>query len=254
MDNQWLRLCSKSVFFTAAITVLAACGGATSQVPNVGMGQEAIPVDETTADASSLEAAGNETTVTTGTEITDAEKPDANADTTESTGPETQSNSDAFSPDQELLDAAGDVGCDAEAGLFNATMLELINASRSEVRMCGELLREAVSTVTWNDNLAAAAAMHGNDMATNNFFDHTGSDGLGVGERATTALYNWRAVGENIAAGQQDQAEVHQGWLDSEGHCKNIMNNLFTEVGAACITDPGSDFGTYWVVVFGDHK
>ena len=104
----------------------------------------------------------------------------------------------------------------------------------------------------WNNRLAQAAANHANDMVTHNFFSHDGSDGLGVSDRADAVAYNWRAIGENIAAGQRDIEEVHQGWLDSPGHCRNIMNSLYTEVGAACVTSNSADYGTYWVVVFGD--
>ena len=133
-------------------------------------------------------------------------------------------------------------------------MLELVNATRIEARMCGTLERAAVSTVQWNTSLAAAAQFHANDMTVNNFFSHTGSDGLGVVDRVEATGYVWRAVGENIAAGQLDVAAVHQGWVDSQGHCVNIMNSAFTEVGAACVSDPGTDFGNYWVVVFGDSQ
>ena len=73
-----------------------------------------------------------------------------------------------------------------------------------------------------------------------------------MSDRADSVAYNWRAIGENIAAGQLEIEEVHQGWLDSPGHCRNIMNPLFTEVGAACVTGVDTDYGTYWAVVFGD--
>ncbi len=159
-----------------------------------------------------------------------------------------------FVPDVALINGAAEVGCEAEAGLFNSTMLELINASRSEFRMCGARARDAAPVLAWNNLLAETARIHAVDMTTNNFFSHTGSDGLGVSDRATAAGFIWRAVGENIAAGQRDQAEVHQGWLDSEGHCVNIMNQEYTEVGAACVSDESTDFVDYWVVVFGDAR
>jgi len=156
--------------------------------------------------------------------------------------------------DAKVVASASDVGCEADAVLFKQTMVELINAARVDATMCGDLQLPSVNTVKWNDQLSAAAVAHAKDMVTHNFFNHTGSDGLGVSERVDTAGYQWRAVGENIAAGQLDMDEVHQSWLDSEGHCKNIMNDLFSEVGAACMEDPNTFFGSYWVVVFGDAK
>lgn len=153
-----------------------------------------------------------------------------------------------------LLTDAADVSCNSAPEVFSTTMLGLINASRVEARMCGADVRGAVATLAWNSELAAAAELHSNDMASNNFFSHIGSDGLEVPDRADGVGYVWRAIGENIAAGQLDQGEVHQGWIDSAGHCRNIMNEVFTEVGAACVSDPNSDFGNYWTVVFGDAR
>ncbi len=155
---------------------------------------------------------------------------------------------------QELLSNAANVGCEAAPEVFNATMLALVNESRSEARMCVDTSHDAVPALAWNDQLAQAAVAHSLDMASNNFFSHDGSDGLNVADRVDAANYPWRAVGENIAAGQLDNAEVHQGWIESPGHCRNIMNDIFSEVGAACVRDSATDFGTYWVVVFGDSR
>ena len=114
---------------------------------------------------------------------------------------------------QVLIDGASNVSCEAPVEIFRDTMLELVNATRIEARMCGTLERAAVSTVQWNTSLAAAAQFHANDMTVNNFFSHTGSNGLGAVDRVEATGYVWRAVGENIAAGQLDVAEViRDGW------------------------------------------
>jgi uncharacterized protein YkwD len=155
--------------------------------------------------------------------------------------------------DLQLVAGASQVACDtSDAEQFRETMLAVIRASRAAARMCGDSSHGATTTVTWNPLLAAAALSHVQDMATFNFFSHEGSDGLSVSNRADNVGYNWRAIGENIAAGQLDIEEVHQGWLDSPGHCRNIMNPIFTEVGAACVVGSDTDYGTYWAVVFGD--
>ena len=41
------------------------------------------------------------------------------------------------------------------------------------------------------------------------------------------------------------------GWLASPGHCSNIMNPDFTEMGAAYAIDKSSAAGSYWTQVFG---
>ncbi|PIE35699.1 MAG: hypothetical protein CSA54_05240 [Gammaproteobacteria bacterium] len=100
--------------------------------------------------------------------------------------------------------------------------------------------------------LMQAAREHSLDMATHNFFNHIGSDGLSVADRATQSGYVWRTVGENIAAGQRSAKEAVDGWLASAGHCRNLMNPDFTEVAVDCVEDAGSDYGTYWTNVLGD--
>lgn len=93
--------------------------------------------------------------------------------------------------------------------------------------------------------------MHAADMARNSFMAHRGSDGSSPSERADRAGYDWRTVGENVAAGPDDAAAVVQGWLDSPEHCANIMEPSFTEMGVAFAVDQRSRFGIYWAQVFG---
>jgi len=68
---------------------------------------------------------------------------------------------------------------------------------------------------------------------------------------ADNAQYNWRAIGENIAAGQPTADVAVQEWLESAGHCENIMSASFQEIGAACVTDNGAQYTHYWTQVFG---
>jgi len=154
---------------------------------------------------------------------------------------------------QQLVDSADSISCAAsDSQAFKDTMLAVVLAARANSRMCGNTSHEPTTTVTWNPLLAQAAFNHVQDMEAFNFFSHEGSDGLGVSSRADGVGYNWQAIGENIAAGQLDIEEVQQGWLDSPGHCRNIMNPVFSEVGAACIGSEDTDYGTYWAVVFGN--
>ncbi len=64
-------------------------------------------------------------------------------------------------------------------------------------------------------------------MKTNNYFSHTGLNGSTAGQRITAAGYTWSAYGENIANGYSSEQAVINGWLGSEGHCKNIMSAEF---------------------------
>jgi uncharacterized protein YkwD len=129
--------------------------------------------------------------------------------------------------------------------------LELVNAARRQPRNCGKRHFDAARRVEWNEQLAAAALAHSRNMAQHGYFEHRGQDGSGVGDRADREGYRWRHIGENIATGQGSAHQVVAGWLASPPHCANIMNPLFTEMGAAYATSANSKAGIYWTQVFG---
>jgi uncharacterized protein YkwD len=131
-------------------------------------------------------------------------------------------------------------------------ILAAVNAARSAERMCGDQHFAATGPLAWNDVLAKAALAHSQDMALHHFFQHTGSDGSGVTDRATRAGYRWQRVGENIASGLRSPQDAVAGWLNSPGHCANIMSPAFTEMGAAYFIHPESKTGrAYWTQDFG---
>lgn len=134
---------------------------------------------------------------------------------------------------------------------FQVDLMQQINAARAVARSCGRTTRPATNAVAWDAALAAAAARHSSDMAQNNFFNHTGSDGSTVGVRATAAGYAWSGIGENIAAGYPTVSAVMSDWLSSEGHCNNIMNGANTHVALACVARSGTTYGEYWTMVVG---
>ena len=88
-------------------------------------------------------------------------------------------------------------------------------------------------------------------MASHGKLSHAGSDGSTHAERATRAGYRWRVVGENIAAGQPNAEQVVAGWLKSAGHCANLMDPDFSEMGVAFAAAPQGGKGIYWAQMFG---
>jgi len=126
--------------------------------------------------------------------------------------------------------------------------LDAVNQARASGRYCGAAYFNAAPPVAWNDTLAMAAYLHSFDMATNGFFSHTGSDGSSLGVRITREGYEWWSCGENIAVGYPTVSAVIQGWLGSEGHCRNIMNPGFEEIGAGVAEGPysGMPSARYW--------
>jgi uncharacterized protein YkwD len=123
-------------------------------------------------------------------------------------------------------------------------MLQLVNASRAKGCTCGTTVMPPVNPLIWNNILAQVALAHSKDMNDNNYFSHTGLDGSSPGDRITAAGYIWTSYGENIAEGYPDEQSVMSAWLQSEGHCMNIMDAGFKEMGF------GKD-GAYWTQDFG---
>ena len=144
--------------------------------------------------------------------------------------------------------------------------ITLINDIRQRLDACGAeeplgppKFRQVVmpekrrTMLSWNDRLAAVAARHGRAMVAQQFFDHIDPKGRSVGHRATEGGYVWRVVGENLAAGQDSLTDAFEGWLQSASHCRNMIDERFTEFGLARVrsADPDDVYGTYWVIVFG---
>lgn len=133
-------------------------------------------------------------------------------------------------------------------------LVSLVNAARTTARSCGSSQHSATSLVTWNSKLAQAAQSHSEDMAIGDFFSHTGSDGSTVANRVTETSYSWRTVGENIYAGYTEAERAMTAWLESPGHCRNIMDPDFKEVGMAVVASSTSTYNSYWTQVFGSRR
>jgi len=138
---------------------------------------------------------------------------------------------------------------DCQLTILDEKVLEAVNTARSEARFCGDNFYEAVDPVSWSCTLKRAAQGHSEDMGENNFFSHTGSDGLRVSHRVDDVDYDWMMVGENIAAGFNSAGAVVNGWLNSPGHCATVMNPAYTETATALHLPLGSDYSTYWTMI-----
>ena len=132
---------------------------------------------------------------------------------------------------------------DAPTNIDKDKLVRLVNDARAVGRYCGDEFFPAVGKIVWSDLVEKAAKNHSDDMNKNSFFDHTGSDGSSAGDRLHEVGYKWSTYGENIAKGYPTEESVIEGWLNSSGHCANIMNKNFTEMGVAATID-------YWTQVF----
>ncbi|MEW8227484.1 MAG: Ig-like domain-containing protein [Candidatus Thiodiazotropha endolucinida] len=131
-------------------------------------------------------------------------------------------------------------------------MLSLINNARAVARSCGTTNYPAAPSLAWHCSLEQAAQGHSTSMADNDFFNHIGLDESDPGDRITATGYIWRTYGENIAAGYPDEESTVSALLDSPGHCANIMNPGFSEVGTAVAENSASTYVIYWTQNFAD--
>jgi uncharacterized protein YkwD len=131
---------------------------------------------------------------------------------------------------------------------FNQDILNQVNAVRATARICGDKNYPVAPALAWNAKLEAAARAHNQDMLDHDFFDHPGSNGSSPGDRMKIQGYKFSTWGENIAWGQSTSQIVMNAWLKSAGHCANIMNTNFTEIGVAALYPTLSPNSPLWTM------
>src|SRR5271165_3991343 len=109
--------------------------------------------------------------------------------------------------------------------------------------------------LAWNPDLAAAAQAHSQDMATNQFQSHTGSDGSTPDQRMQQAGYtNASSTGENAFAYASSIDEAMQAFLidwgvPDAGHRRNILqpdvssSDAYQSVGIGIATTTNNTVG-----------
>jgi uncharacterized protein YkwD len=129
------------------------------------------------------------------------------------------------------------------ATVNRSVLLQLVNEVRQKGCQCGDTYYYPTTKVSWNSQLELAAYNHSIDMYQNQYFSHTSLDGSNAGVRIDRTGYNWVAYGENIATGYTNEQQVVDAWIKSPGHCMNIMNKSYKEMGVARV-------GNYWTQEF----
>jgi uncharacterized protein YkwD len=146
---------------------------------------------------------------------------------------------------------AGVAAWSEPARAFEDEVVERVNQARALGATCGGQAFGATGPLAMEARLRCAARVHSLDMVTRAFFDHVNPDGETPFVRMEHAGYEYRAAGENIAAGQSTPQEVVEGWLQSPGHCANIMSPDFTQIGVGYVSAPEGALPHYWTQVFG---
>jgi uncharacterized protein YkwD len=138
----------------------------------------------------------------------------------------------------------------ADLDVVAREVLERVNAARGQARRCGRKRHAATHPLALSAALSQVALGHARDMAAHGTLGHRGSDDSSAAERVLRSGYAWRATAENVAAGQPTAEAVVAHWLESPGHCANLMGAEYTEMGVAFAVDPKSKGRIYWAQVF----
>lgn len=132
-------------------------------------------------------------------------------------------------------------GRDYSATTLNAEIArDIINAYRKQ---------HGLKALRIDPTLTNAAKAHSRDLAKWDRISHYGSDGSNPWDRVKRTGYNARLAAENVGTGQIDFAEVMKGWQTSPGHNKNLLLPDAEHIGLALVTDPKTEFKTFWTLV-----
>jgi uncharacterized protein YkwD len=99
----------------------------------------------------------------------------------------------------------------------------------NEIRQKNEL-----NSLENNERLAQVARNYSQQMARDNFFSHTGSDGSTLSQRVRAGGISYWVVGENLFKSTNAPEPVPlavKGWMNSPGHRENILRPVFTQTG-----------------------
>ena len=131
-------------------------------------------------------------------------------------------------------------------------MLVEVNARRAAGATCGGTVFPPAKPLAMNELLRVAARRHSVDMGVRGYFDHVSPEGSQPADRMKAAGYDvsvgWN--GENIAAGRATAQGTVQQWMDSPGHCENIMDAHFTVMGVGHAFVGTSKYKHYWTQDF----
>lgn len=103
-----------------------------------------------------------------------------------------------------------------------STIFDLTNRARQS---------GGLSELRLDENLTAAAQEKADAMVANDYFEHTAPDGTTGWDYIDKTGYVYTFAGENLAASNENDVSVVDGWLNSPGHRANLLNSEFSDVG-----------------------
>jgi len=137
-------------------------------------------------------------------------------------------------------------------------MLVLINEARINGIKCGDEFMPSTHELTYDTKLDKSSMDKSTDLSVSGIFGHGSSmedsarflEGKNDNFVALIKYYGTeaRTKGENIAMGFNTVEEVFEAWMESPGHCKNIMSNEYYKIGISAYNE--NKYAIYWTQHF----
>jgi len=131
---------------------------------------------------------------------------------------------------------------------YDYTVQEILGCTNTERR------RQRIPDLELNSELSKAALAHANDMARNDYFSHSGTNGSTLADRVKgLTQYRYQTVAQNLfwQAPDNDPQYAVKGWMESTtGHRENLLNRDHSDVGIGYAYNPETE-KHYYVQVFG---
>ncbi|MEC1523740.1 CAP domain-containing protein [Neobacillus niacini] len=108
-----------------------------------------------------------------------------------------------------------------------------------------ERAKNGLAALKVDVTLSKMAREKSRDMSANGYFSHTSPTYGSPFDMMKQYGISYRYAGENIAMGQRTPEEVVKGWMNSEGHRKNILSPNFNYIGVGYVSQ-----GNYWTQEF----
>ena len=131
------------------------------------------------------------------------------------------------------------------AGKYGATesrIFDLINGQRR---------RQGLRPLVYNPQLDRMAKIQAENMARYQKMAHVIPDASlpSLGDRARYVGYVYGRLAENVALGYPNAETVVEGWMNSSGHRRNILDGEVVETGVGIARSAAG--GLYYCQVFG---
>ncbi|WNB90520.1 CAP domain-containing protein [Bacillus sp. NEB1478] len=117
--------------------------------------------------------------------------------------------------------------------ITEAKQKEIDDSEQQEIYELSNVIRMNynLNPLEWDNAASEVAFLHSKDMADQNYFSHKSKDGRTLSDRLEDGNVTFLQAGENIAANYTDGIAAVQGWMNSEGHRKALLNKEYTHLG-----------------------